>query len=85
MVNYSLIIEYHQKGNNNTQVAPPPKQTFRPATGPFFYPGNRRTQVAASKASASHDRAALCGFRPEKIAGRIVSRRFGPAAPRNQK
>ncbi len=60
MVNYSLIIEYHQKGNNNTQVA-------------------------ASKASASHDRAALCGFRPEKIAGRIVSRRFGPAAPRNQK
>ena len=21
MVNYSLIIEYHQKGNNNTQVA----------------------------------------------------------------
>lgn len=28
MVNYSLIIEYHQKGNNNTQVAPPPKQAL---------------------------------------------------------
>ena len=86
MVNYSLIIEYHQKGNNNTQVAPPPKQTFRPATGPFFYPGNRRTQVAASKANASHDRAALCGFRPKLPGGafRAGSARRLPAIKNDQ-
>lgn len=87
MVNYSLIIEYHQKGNNNTQVAPPPKQTSVPPRVPSFIREIAARRLPPPK-QALFMTAPLCvGSARKKLPGgsfRAVSARRLPAIKNDQ-